>query len=194
MKKINTIFIQGLLSILPIAITIALIYWLGTTAESILGPVFKWLLPEGWYWPGMGLIGGILFIFIIGVLLNAYFFRKISSFLDKLFERIPLVKSIYNSLRDVTKFASASENNNDLQKAVTVKIDDDIKMLGFVTRQSISLEEGNEDLVVVYLPMSYQIGGFTIMAPKSRLTELDMSVQDAMSLVLTAGMTKPDER
>jgi uncharacterized membrane protein len=193
MKKINTIFIQGLLSILPIAITIALIYWLGTTAESILGPVFKWLLPEGWYWPGMGLIGGILVIFIIGILLNAYLFRKISSFFDKLFERIPVVKSIYNSLRDVTKFASASENNNELQKAVTVKIDDDINMLGFVTRQSISLEAG-EDLVVVYLPMSYQIGGFTIMVSKSRLTELDMKVQDAMSLVLTAGMTKPDKR
>jgi len=193
MKKINTIFIQGLLSILPVAITIALIYWLGTTAESILGPVFKWLMPEGWYWPGMGLIGGILFIFIIGILLNAYFFRKISSFLDKLFERIPLVKSIYNSLRDVTKFASASENNNELQKAVKVKIDDDIQMLGFVTRQSISLEE-DEDLVLVYLPMSYQIGGFTIMVSKSRLTELDMKVQDAMSLVLTAGMTKPDEK
>jgi len=193
MKKINTIFIQGLLSILPVAITIALIYWLGTTAESILGPVFKWLMPEGWYWPGMGLIGGILFIFIIGILLNAYFFRKISSFLDKLFERIPLVKSIYNSLRDVTKFASASENNNELQKAVKVKIDDDIQMLGFVTRQSISLEE-DEDLVLVYLPMSYQIGGFTIMVSKSRLTELDMKVQDAMSLVLTAGMTRPDEK
>tara|TARA_R110001592_G_scaffold356455_5_gene658425 strand:+ start:3474 stop:4058 length:585 start_codon:yes stop_codon:yes gene_type:complete len=194
MKKINTIFIQGLLSILPTALTIALVYWLGTTAESILGPVFQWLLPEGWYLPGMGLIGGILSIFFIGILLNVYFFRQLSSLADKLFERIPLVKLIYNSLRDVTKFASTSENNNELQKAVTVKIDGDIKMLGFVTRQSISLGDDEEDLVAVYLPMSYQIGGFTIMVSKSRLTELDMKVQDAMSLVLTAGMTKADKR
>jgi len=192
MKKISQLFFQGLFATLPIAVTIAVLYWLGSFAESTLGRLLKWLLPDDWYWPGMGLIAGFGFILGVGILLNAYIFRKLAGLVENLLEKIPLVKTIYNSIQDVAKFASSSHDNDELQKAVMVTLDDDIRLVGFITRESMTL--GNtENLIAVYLPMSYQIGGFTLMLPKSRIEKLDMSVQDAMRMVLTAAMNKPDE-
>lgn len=192
-KKISQWFLQGLFAILPIAITFSILYWLGSLAESTLGNIIKWLLPEGWYWPGMGLIAGLATILGIGILLNAYIFRKLGSIAEKLFKKIPLVKTIYNSIKDIAKFASASQDDDELQKAVVVTLDDDIRLVGFVTRESITVGS-SDDLTAVYLPMSYQIGGFTLMLPKSRIETLDMSVQEAMRLVLTAAMAKPEKQ
>ncbi len=192
MKKINRLFFKGLFATLPIAVTLAVLYWLGSLAESILGGLLKWLLPDAWYWPGMGLIAGFVFILGIGILLNAYVFRKLVKLAETQLEKIPLVKTVYNSVRDVAKFVSNANKDDDLQKAVIVTLDDDIRAIGFITRESITLGV-TENLIAVYLPMSYQIGGFTLMLPESRIEELDMSTQDAMRMVLTAAMTKPDE-
>ncbi|OMH28470.1 DUF502 domain-containing protein [Motiliproteus sp. MSK22-1] len=191
MKKISQLFLQGLFAVLPIAITLSILYWLGSFAESTLGVIINWLLPEGWYWPGMGLISGFICILGIGILLNAYIFRRLGGIAESLFERIPLVKTIYNSVRDIAKFAAASQDDDELQKAVTVTLDNDIKLIGFITQKSITLGNTN-NLVAVYFPMSYQIGGYTLMLPESRIETLDMSVQDAMRMVLTAAMTTPE--
>ena len=190
MKKISQLFLKGLFAILPIAITLSMLYWLGSIAESTLGGILKWLLPHSWYWPGMGLIAGFVFIVTIGILLNAYVFRRLGNMLERLIEAIPLVKVIYNSVRDISKFASSSDRDSELQKAVVVTLADGTKLIGFITRKSITLGQ-SENLTAVYLPMSYQIGGYTIMLPESRIEILDMNVQDAMRLVLTAAMTAP---
>ena len=192
MKKISELFLKGLFAILPIAITFSMLYWLGSMAESTLGIVIKWLLPASWYWPGMGLAAGFVIIVIIGLLLNAYVFRRFGGLIERLIESIPLVKVIYNSVRDIAKFASASEHDSELQKAVVVTLSDGTKLIGFVTRKAITLGE-TSDLTAVYLPMSYQIGGYTIMLPESRIELLNMSVPDAMRLVLTAAMTTPNQ-
>ena len=190
MTKISQLFFKGLLAILPVAITVSLLYWLGAIAESTLGSLLKWLLPEAWYWPGMGLIVGFVFIVFIGLLLNAYIFRSLADIFERLIENIPLVKVIYNSVRDIAKFASTSEKDSDLQRPVVVTLADETKLVGFLTRKSITLGKST-DLVAVYLPMSYQFGGYTVMLPESRVEVLDMSVQEAMRFVLTAAMTKP---
>lgn len=190
MKKISQLFLRGLFAVLPLAITLSILYWLGATAESVLGGFLQWLLPDGRYWHGMGLLIGFVVIFGIGVLLNAYVFRKLAGFVDALFEKIPLVKTIYNSVRDIARFASASQRGNDLQKVVSITLDTNIRLIGFVTQKSIKL--GEDSLVAVYFPMSYQIGGYTLFLPESRLQPLDISVQEGMRLVLTAAITKPN--
>lgn len=192
MKKISQLFLQGLLAIIPIIVTIALLYWLGTTAEATLGRFLKWVLPVSWYWPGLGIVSGVLFVTLIGFLLNAYFFRKLGKFTENLLSHIPLVKTIYGSVRDIAKFASASQREEELQKAVLVTIDKDIRLIGFITGQAAKMP-GDEELYTVYLPMSYQIGGYTLLLPESRFVKLDMNVQDAMRYVLTAAMARPQE-
>ena len=190
MKKISQLFLQGLFAILPITLTLFILYWLGSIAESTLGKIIRWLLPESLYWPGMGILIGFALIFIIGVLLNAYLFRRLADLFDQLFTRIPLVKIIYNSVRDIAKFASISkEGSDDLQKVVLVTLPKNIKLVGFITTQSLPFKQSGDN-IAVYLPMSYQMGGFTVIVSESDVEAIDMSVQDAMQFILTAGITE----
>lgn len=192
MKKISQLFLQGLFAILPIALTLLILFWLGGIAESTLGQIIRWVLPDSWYWPGMGIVTGFAFIVAVGVLLNAYIFQRLADIFDDIVKRIPLVKMIYNSIRDISKFASISQNggkDSELQKAVLVDINEDSQIIGFITSDSPPVD-GDKDCIAVYLPMGYQIGGFTVIVPKSSVKKLDISVQDAMRFVLTAGITK----
>lgn len=195
MKTISQWFFQGLLAILPIGVTLAVLYWLGVTAEQALGTIIKYLLPAHWYIPGMGIVSGFLAIIVIGLLVNAYLFRKLGHFTEHLFSRIPLVRIIYSSVRDIAKFASASQHAEELQSVVLVTLPGDMQAIGFVTDSEIALEaqttEAPEKLYAIYLPLSYQIGGYTLFLPHSRFRKLDMSVQDAMRYVVTAGMAGP---
>lgn len=191
MKKVSQWFFQGLLAILPVGVTIAVLYWLGVTAEETLGRLLRYLLPDVWYVPGMGIVSGFLFIIIMGLLVNAYLFRKLGQVVEGLLSRIPLVKIIYSSVRDIAKFASASQQADELQSVVLVTLDSGLQAIGFVTDTDVSLGAEDETLYAVYLPMSYQIGGYTLFLPHSRFSKLDMSVQDAMRYVVTAGMATP---
>lgn len=188
MTHFKHLFLQGLLAILPITITLSILYWLGSTAESTLGYLLNLFLPEGWYRPGLGLLAGFFVIIAVGVVLNAFVFKKIARLTHQLFEQIPYVKTLYNSIQDIAKFTLTPKENIQRQKVVSVTLDNDIKVIGFITRESIKLGADGQDLVAVYVPMSYQIGGFTLMLPEYRLEKLDMNVQDAMRMVLTAGI------
>lgn len=190
MKRLSRLFLKGLFAILPVVVTVSILYWLGALAESVLGGALKWLLPENTYWPGMGLICGIILVVIVGILLNLYVFRQAVHLFEQLLKTIPLVKVIYNSIKDIAKFIAISETDDDLQKAVKVTLDNGISLIGFVTCKSMP-QESLRGLVAVYLPMSYQIGGYTAMLPRSSVVPLNISVQEAMQLVLTAAMTQP---
>ena len=72
MKKIMRKLLAGLATILPLVITVYLLYWLTTSAESLLGSLIKLVLPKGWYLPGMGIAAGLLLIFLIGLLMQAW--------------------------------------------------------------------------------------------------------------------------
>jgi len=209
MKKISQLFFQGLIAVLPIVFTIAVIYWLGSIAESTLGRVLKWLLPDHWYWPGMGILVGIAVVLCIGVLLNAYIFRQMAKLFDRLMNKIPLVKIIYSGVRDIAKFASLSKEKGEeqLQKTVMVTLVDQTKIVGFITNDNLPFdntekcndgsdekkqESQDQKMIAVYLPMSYQVGGFTIIVPEDTVEVIDMSVQDAMRFILTAGMAASD--
>lgn len=205
MKKISQLFFQGLIAVLPIVLTITVLYWLGSVAESTLGQLLKWLLPDYWYWPGMGILVGVAFVFVVGLLLNAYIFRQMAKLFDRLMNKIPLVKIIYSGISDIAKFASMSKKKGEeqLQKTVMVTLMDQTKVIGFVTNDDLPFsddsekksqpsvsENGSADkkMIAVYLPMSYQVGGFTLIVPEDSVEALDMSVQDAMRFILTAGM------
>ena len=191
MKKIGTLFLRGLIAILPIALTIYLIYWLATTAESVLGKAIRFVVHD-YYVPGMGVVAGFVITVGIGVLLKIWVFRKLFSLAETMLQRLPGIKSIYGSVHDLVGFFDASKQK-DFDKTVMVSfIDDDTQLMGLVTREDFSdLPEGigHEETVAVYLPMSYQLGGFTVMVPRSRIHPVDMKVDEAMKFVLTAGVT-----
>ena len=190
MKGLSKIFFTGLAAVLPVLLTFYILVWLGTKAESVFGGTINLLLPERWYKPGMGLVAGVVFIFLVGLTLRAWVVRRFFSLGERLLNRIPLVKAIYGSIRDLMNFFGGKDQG--FSQVVLVRLGDtQMKLLGFVTREDFSdLPAGlaGDGVVAVYVPMSYQIGGHTVMLPRSAIEPVNMSMQEAMKFAVTGGM------
>jgi len=189
MKTIGSILLKGLVTILPIGLTVYFVYWLGVTTESLLSRPLKLVVGEGLYFPGMGLITGFLLLFLVGLAVNAFLVRRLLGFGEDLLLRVPVVKTVYSAIRDMTRLVNTDKKKGDLDRVVTLDLGFG-KLIGFVTQEHASTLGigGGDDLVAVYLPMSYQIGGYTVYLPRSRVTETDLSVEAAMRIVLTGGV------
>ena len=193
MKLIMRLFFTGLAAVLPVTVTLYVLYWLGSTAESILGRGLRILVPNSLYWPGMGVVAGLVLVFGIGVSMKAWLFRKVFRWSERFIERIPLVKALYGAVRDLMIFFSGS-NKKTMRKVVMVTIGNTpLRLIGFITREdfaNLPVGIGIDDTVAVYLPMSYQIGGFMAMVPRSAVQPIDMSIEQAMRFAVTAGMSE----
>lgn len=191
LSHLGRILIKGLVTILPIGLTIYLIYWLGTKTESLLAEPIHWFLPDDQYIPGMGLAAGFVLLFIVGLLVNAFVIRRLLGGIERMVLRVPVVKTVYAALRDVTKLVDHSGRKSDLERVVMVEFGPG-RVIGFVTQEHASLPGigTDHDLVAVYLPMSYQIGGYTVYLPRSRIEPTDLTVEAAMRIVLTGGLQR----
>jgi len=186
-------FLSGLAVVLPIVVTIAVLLWLVATAESLLGMVIRWVLPEGTTVPrGFGLVAALGLIFAIGVLMEAVYFRRLVRWIEEGLDRIPLVKTVYGAVRDLMSLFSKAGSRK-FSKVVLVKLPGtEASLIGFVTIEDFAglpVAPGAGQ-VAVYMPMSYTIGGYTVFVPRDWLTPLDMSLEDAMRFVVTAGMSR----
>lgn len=196
MKSLGRIFLTGVLTVLPVLATAYLLIWLFTTAESFLGKPLRWLIPGDYYRGGMGLLVGIIVIFVVGVLMRAYIVRRVFEFSERILLEIPLIKTIYAALRDFFGMFAGESDSGSLQVVMVTLPGSSLRLMGFVTRDEFSdLPEGIAEPgeVAVYLPMSYQIGGFTVFMPRTQLSPVQMSREQAMRFVLTAGLkSKPN--
>ena len=191
MRRLRNTFLKGLAALLPVALTIFFVYWLATTAESIASGPLRALLPEDQYWPGLGLLVACLLVLLAGVLVDAYIVRRIWRYGESLLARIPIVKSIFGALKDFVQFLPAGGRARDLKRVVLWRMNT-AQLIGFVTEEDVNPKlfgEAAADLVAVYFPMSYQIGGYTLYLPKTELQETTLSVEEAMRLVLIGGIT-----
>lgn len=192
-------FLTGLITILPVMLTLYLIYWFVVSTETILGSIIKFILPADLYWPGMGFAIAILLVFFIGLLMRLYVVKAMFRLVEDVLYHMPLIKSVYGAIRDFFQYFS-HPRQNEFEQVVAVKLDNGMELIGLVTlnsSQSLPIaDENGEDRVLVYLPMSYNIGGYPVMMPRSRLRPVDMTMEQAMRFVLTAGVAnhngKPD--
>lgn len=194
MRRLWNTFLKGLVAVLPVALTLYLVFWLGRTAETILSGPLRVLLPAEQYWPGLGLLVGFLLVLLIGVLVNAYVVRRLLGLGESLLARIPIVKTIFNALKDVTRFLPAGGKGRDLKRVVLWKMGT-ARLIGFVTEEQVNAGLFGADAaerVAVYFPMSYQIGGYTLYLHKNELMETELSVEEAMRLVLIGGITSQE--
>ncbi len=189
MKHLGRILLKGLVTILPIGLTLYLVYWLGSSTERLLDAPLQYFLPPGYYRPGIGLAAGFLLLFVVGLLVNAYVVRRMLAFGESLILRIPVVKTVYSAIRDMTKLVNADGDRRELERVVMVRFGPG-RMIGFVTQEHAALPgfATGRELVAVYLPMSYQIGGHTLYLPRERIEATDLTVEAAMRIVLTGGL------
>jgi uncharacterized membrane protein len=188
-KSIGTTLITGIITVLPIVLTIYLLYWLALSSEHVMGRALQWALPKVVYFPGLGTIAGLIVVFLVGLLMKAVLVRQLFSFGEGIVYRLPIIKSVYRAIRDLFDFFSPKKEHFDRVVTVTVN---GMEMIGFITQEDPKrLPESlrNPDSVLVYLPMSYMIGGFTLLIPKKDIKPCQMNMEEAMRFVLTAGIT-----
>jgi uncharacterized membrane protein len=138
------------------------------------------------------LIVGFVLLLVVGSLVNAYAGKLLMKYWDDFLGRIPFVKTLYGGFRDVVSLLpSGSGEKRDLQRVVLVRFAN-VHAIGFVTREdapAVLEAHGGRDLATVYFPMSYAFGGYTVYLPRELIQPLDISVEDAMRLAITAGLT-----
>jgi uncharacterized membrane protein len=191
LSYLGKILVKGLVTILPIGITVYLVYWLGVTTDRLLSGPIRWFIPAEDYIPGMGLVAGFLVLFAVGLLVNAFVIRRVLGYLERFVLRVPVVKTVYAALRDLTNLVNTANRKHELERVVMVRFGPG-RVIGFVTQENATLPGlgSDADLVAVYLPMSYQIGGYTLYLPRSRIEPTDLTVEAAMRIVLTGGLQR----
>ena len=189
MKRLSQYFFRGLITFLPLAITVYVLVlfvtWTERTAMWLIRPVIG-----NFYLPGLGIaLGGVL-ILALGMLISQPVTSRLLSWVELPFTNLPVVKSIYTSLKNFADYFAPHEQ--DAQQVVLLKWPgNELGIVGLVTRQSMQGLPGalgELDQVAVYLPMGYMIGGYTVFVPRSWTTPIDMSVEEAMRMALVAFM------
>lgn len=192
MKKITRTFFTGLAVLLPVVATLYLLVWVAGTTEHALDGLLRLVLPQAVYVPGLGVVLGLALVFLVGLLMRTWAARKIFAWTEGLMYRVPLIKTVYGTLRDFTNLMSQPHKQG-LQQVVLVRLGGtDLRVMGFVTRSDLAgLPPGMSEpgMIAVYLPMSYQIGGYTALVPRASVQAVDMPLEEAMRFILTAGVS-----
>lgn len=196
-RALGKTFLQGLAAVLPLALTLYVLWWLGSSAERLLRPAIRWLLPGDLDVPGLGVALGLGLVLLVGLALRQWWARSLLAAFEGALERIPLVKMVYGSLRDLMAFFAGGDEKRQLEQVVKVRVGDTgLELLGLVTNENVerlTRVADDEELVAVYLPMSYQLGGFMALVPRDGVEPIDMGVEDALRVILTAGVpNRPD--
>lgn len=179
-QKLIQYFLQGLLILGPVSITIYFIYIIFDKIDSILRPAINI--------PGLGFIIIIAFIIITGYLSSFFVMGRLLSVLDKFLERTPGVKLFYSFIRDF--FEAFAGNKKKFTNNVLACVDDtDVWRVGFITQENMS-SFGMEDYVAVYLPMAYSVAGNVYIVPKERIKPIqNISAAQSMKFAVSGGVT-----
>lgn len=191
-KLINKNILTGLITLVPVILTFYLLYWFVVTTESFLGDGIRTSISEEFYRPGMGVIAGLIVAFLVGLFMQTIIAQHLLASIERLLKRLPIVKSIYLSIRDLLDYFS-SEKQKDFDQVVSISWGDTgMQIIGLVTQADMTqmpVGFDQKDSLLVYIPMSYGIGGFAVLVPRSATKPLNMSMEDAMRFALTAGVT-----
>lgn len=193
MKYLLKVFKTGLLTILPIALTVYLIYWLVVTFSTLFSKLGDQFLPPNLNAPGMAFLVGIIIIFLVGLILQLWFANAFKGWIDKLINSIPVVGDIYESVKGLMDYLSGNSGPKNSQTVLLELGPEKYHVLGLVTRDSLkNAPDGIKDdhKVAVYLPMSYQIGGYTLYVDRKQLKPVNMSKKQALKWALMAGVDK----
>ena len=187
MNKLVRYFLQGLLLISPLAITI---YAIVVSLEFVDGLLTQYITRFiGFKIPGLGLVIIVTFITLIGVLGSSILFKPIINSLDRLISQAPLVKIIYTSIKDFMNAFVGKDKKFTEPVLVKVNRDSDLEKLGFITQHDLTTLGIEAGKVAVYLPHSYNFSGNLFIVPAVNVKPLHANSAEVMKFIVTAGVT-----
>ncbi|HCB69220.1 MAG TPA: DUF502 domain-containing protein [Persephonella sp.] len=186
--KIRDIFITGLFVFIPIAITVWLVIWLLTFVNSLILPYIRYIIPIPNI-PGVGILLTLILIFVTGLIAQNYFGKKVIDYWDRIINRIPLVRSVYYSIKQMMENLFNSKG----KFSKTVLVDFPRKgmlSIGFVANE---VELNGEEYYLVYVPTAPNpTSGYTLFVKKSETIHTDLSVEEATRIILSGGLVTKD--
>lgn len=184
MKKVLRYFLQGLLVVAPIGITLYVLIQLFILLDSL----------NPYNVPGLGLLLTLAAITLVGFITKNFINDKIMSWVDSQIKKAPLISIIYSAVQDLLQ--SFVGDRKSFTKPVLVKLyeNSEIRRLGFVTNDNFEkLPHLNEGLITVYCPHSYNISGNVYLVPPHYVKPLDAKAADVMKYTVSGGVTQIDK-
>ena len=180
-QKVIQYFLQGLLILGPVTITVYAIYVVFDKIDSILRPVINF--------PGIGFIIIIGFIVTIGYLSSFFVMSRILSVIDKLLEKTPGIKLFYSFIKDF--FEAFAGSKKKFTNSVLANVENNnVWRVGFITQQDMGRFQ-LEDFVAVYVPMAYSVAGNVYIVPKERVRPItNISAAQTMKFAMSGGVTE----
>ena len=186
-RRLLNYFLQGLLYISPIGITIFILYALFGFVDGLLRSSIQELL--GVNIPGLGLLIVILLVTLLGVVGQTVIAQPVKKQVLRLLRKTPVVQTVYTAVKDFVEAFLGKEKKFTHPVLVRVNRSADMEKIGFVTRTDLS-ELNLKDKVAVYFPHSYNFSGELFIVPVENITPLDIPSKDAMKFVVTGGIAK----
>jgi uncharacterized membrane protein len=183
MSRLLNYFLKGLALVVPLALTIYVCVAIFSTIDGWLG------LPI----PGAGFVLTIALITVVGFLASNLIARSVLGMIERLFNRLPLVRLLYSSTKDMLDAFVGEKKRFDKPVLVTLAPHSNLKSFGFVTQEAFT-RLGVAGDVVVYIPQSYGFAGNLAVVPASHVVRIDADAADVMAFIISGGVTEVAER
>lgn len=190
-------FIAGLLVCVPLWVTLLIIKFLVDLFDKIFGLIPDAYQPDkllGFHLPGLGLLFAVVFVFIIGMVITHFLGHRLVDLYESIVARIPLVRTIYNAVKQVmSSLLSASDDS--FRNVILVEYPrKGIWSIAFQTSKGFDLAEEatGEEMITVFLPTTPNpTSGFLLLVPKKDTVKIDVSVDEALKMVISLGVVLP---
>jgi uncharacterized membrane protein len=189
MKRLVKYFLKGLVIFVPIALTVFLLIWAFASLDAVFQGLFQRLFDEETKIPpGLGILLTVILITVVGFIASNFLGRRFFALVERVFTGLPLVKLLYSAFKDMIEAFAGEKKSFDKPVLATIGPGSATKIVGFVTRESLS-NLGLSDYVAVYVPQSYNFAGNVLLFPKASVQPLKIESSQAMAFIVSGGVS-----
>ncbi|NPA54699.1 MAG: DUF502 domain-containing protein [Aquificae bacterium] len=187
LKSVRDTFITGFLVLLPVALTLMIVFYILSLVNNLVLPYLRYIFPIPDI-PGIGILTTLLIVFFTGLLAKNFLGKKILSFGDYLLSKTPLVRSIYNSLKQITE--SLFIRKGSFKKTVLVEFPrKGMLSIAFVASE---VKINGQTYFAVYVPTAPNpTSGYTIFVKEEEIIHTDLTIDEATKIILSGGLVIP---
>ncbi len=180
-------FMQGLLYLVPVAVTAYTLYSIFTWVDGLLETYIEEII--GFALPGLGLVVIILFVSLIGFLGSTFIFSPVINYFDRLISKAPLIKIIYTAIKDLMSAFVGQKKRFTEPVSVIVNLEPEVIRLGFVTSSDLKSLNMEGDKIAVYLPYSLSVMGDLFIVDTKYVKAVDAAPSEVMKFIVAGGVT-----
>ena len=192
MRTVRKHFLAGILVVVPLVIAVLILVWFFTAIDDVLQPIIKGIF--GRQIPGLGFGVAIVLVYIVGVIASNFIGKRVIRFGESLLERVPLFRQLYTGAKQVVQgLSGAGVDKAAFREVVFVEFPrEGMKTVAFVTNEL--LDKSGKKLLTIYIPTApIPTSGYFEIVTEDKVTRTDISVDEAMRMIISSGMIMPEE-